>query len=127
MSVSDHLLLFVVVGLTSLLILLAARRRDRDGMTCAIVAAVEVVGATVVIFVANLAVGVILVLALRRLTPLYPSLYEVADVALLIISLLQALVVERWRRAGTSPVPAAPGRVRAGGGHGGRPEPPLSN
>ena len=41
-------------------------------------------------------------LAARRLTPVYLTIYEVSDLVLLIISLLQALVFETWRRSRTA-------------------------
>jgi hypothetical protein len=97
-SLRDHVLLLVVIALTSSVALFAGNRRGVRRLGIAILTAVEVIGATTVFFAANLAIGVLLVLTVRRLTPFYPSLYEVADVALLILSLLQALIFETWRR-----------------------------
>ena len=94
----DHLIVLVIVAFTSLAVVLAGRRRGMRGLAVAVLSTVEIVGATTIFFVVNLAIGAVLVLTVRQLTPYYPSLYEVADVALLILSLLQALIFETWRR-----------------------------
>jgi hypothetical protein len=98
-----HGLVLAVVTLTSLLSVLAGRRWGVHRVGAAIVATVEVVGAAMLFFAANLALGAALVLAIRQLTPFYPSLYEVADVAVLALSLLQALIFESWRHAARGP------------------------
>jgi hypothetical protein len=59
--------------------------------------ALETVGAVAIFLAANVALGMTLVLGLRALTPFYPTLYEMADVALLILSVLQALMYQAWR------------------------------
>ena len=60
--------------------------------------AVELVGATVLFFAANVLLGWTVILLLRKVTPFYFSLYQVSDLMLLVLSLLQALTFELWRR-----------------------------
>jgi hypothetical protein len=94
----EHAVFLSVAALTSLLAVLGGRRWGWHRLGSAIIATVELIGATTLFFVANLAVGMVLVLAVRLVTPFYPSLYEVTDVALLLVSLAQASIVESWRR-----------------------------
>src|SRR5262249_50071747 len=89
--------LLVVTAITSVIAILV-RGRGLAGFGAALVAALEMVGATAVFFAANLVIGAVLVLGARRLTPIYHALYDVSALALLILSLLQALTVESWRR-----------------------------
>ena len=95
----DHVVLLVVSALTSLLMTGVGRRWGLGRLGEALLSAVEVIGATTLFFAANLVIGGVLVLAVRRMTPFYLSLYEVTDVALLLVSLVQSLVFEGWRRA----------------------------
>ena len=92
--------LIVIVAAGTLLIALAAgvlgARLSVSGLVKAVGVTLEVIGATVLLFVANLAIGATLVLILRRLS-YYTTLYEVADIALLVLSLLQALTLQAWR------------------------------
>ena len=60
----------------------------------------ECVGLTVVLAALNLAVGFVLVLALRALTGSFVSLYLNTDGALLVLALLQAIVLQWWLSAG---------------------------
>ena len=88
----------VVLGLTSLAILvLVARRRGVAGLGAALGTMLEVAGATVLLFLANVALGAVVVLVARRLTPFYGTLYAVNDISLLVVSLLQALTITLWR------------------------------
>jgi hypothetical protein len=89
----------LVVAITSLAAVIVAARGGIAGLGAALGTMLEAVGATVLFFVANLALGVTLILATRRLTPFYPTLYEVSDVALLVLSSLQALALTLWRRS----------------------------
>ena len=98
-----HLLLILVVTITSAIAIVLGRRGGMARLGAAIVAMVELVGATALFFVANLAVGTVLVLGARRLTGSFTTLYDVSDVTLLMLSLIQAAVVEGWRRRPTSP------------------------
>ena len=65
----------------------------------------ECVGMTFVFFVGNLAGGVVLVAATRVLTGRFVSPYVMADEALLISSLLQALTFQWWRETSASANP----------------------
>jgi fructose-specific phosphotransferase system IIC component len=99
--VSDAIpLILVVAAITSAVAVGIGARRRRAGVGVAIGAVLEVVGATVLFFVANLLVGAALVLIARRFTPYYTTLYEVTDLALLVLSLLQALTFTAWHRRG---------------------------
>jgi hypothetical protein len=84
--------LLLVVTLTSLLACALGGRRGVSRLGAALMILVETVGATMLFFTANVVIGVTLVLAARRLTPYYASLYDVSDLVLLILSLLQAVV-----------------------------------
>lgn len=99
----EALFLLSLVAATSAAALYLARRRgpaDPPGaLKAAALDALECVGLTVVFFVANLALGALLTLVIRALTPLFVSLYLSADVSLLVLSALQALVYQRWRSA----------------------------
>ena len=93
----------LIVGIalvTSLALLVLAwrERRPWPRLRRAGVVALETIGATVLLFAINLALGSLAVLLARRFTPFYASLYTVSDVSLLILSLLQALVLQAWRR-----------------------------
>ena len=59
--------------------------------------ALETVGAVAVFMAANVTLGMTLVLGLRMLTRFYPTLYEMTDMAVLILSVLQALTYQAWR------------------------------
>ena len=66
-------------------------------MMRALAVALETVGAVAIFMGVNMTLGMTLVLSLRVLTPFYPTLYEMADVTLLILSVLQALTYQAWR------------------------------
>ncbi|MBI2529456.1 MAG: hypothetical protein HYV93_26140 [Candidatus Rokubacteria bacterium] len=59
--------------------------------------ALECLGLAVAFLVGNLAVGIVLIFGLRTLTGRFISVYVVDDATLAVLSLLQALVVQRWR------------------------------
>ena len=97
----EALFLLSLVAATSAAALHLARRRghaDRPGaLRAAALDALECVGLAVVFFVANLALGALVTVAVRAVTPLFVSLYLSGDVSLLVLSMLQALVYQRWR------------------------------
>ena len=97
MSLRHQALLLAVATITSV-IGVGVGRYGVARLRAAIVFAVELVGAAALFFVANLVTGVALVLVARWLTPYYTTLYEISDVSLLIVAMLQALVFEAWRR-----------------------------
>jgi hypothetical protein len=72
----------------------------RDALRPALLRAIECVGLTIVFAVVNVAVGFVLVVALRRLTGSFVSLYLNTDATLLVLSLLQAIVLQWWMSAG---------------------------
>lgn len=98
----DHLIILVVV-LTSLgaaavgvrLLGLPARALPRAGA-----AVVDVLGLAVLFFVANAALAVLVLLAERHLGARLVSLHTVDDVALYVISTLQAIAFHAWRAVG---------------------------
>jgi len=94
------LLLFAV---TSTALYLAATRglgARRGALRPALARLLECVGLAIVLAALNLAVGFLLVLALRRLTGSFVSLYLNTDGTLLVLSLLQAVVLQWWMAAG---------------------------
>lgn len=99
----EALFLLSLIAATSAGALHRARRRGLSARPDAIRAAawhvMECVGLTAVFFAANLALGALLTLVIRALTPLFVSLYLSADVSLLVLSTLQALAYQRWREA----------------------------
>jgi hypothetical protein len=101
----EALFLLSLVAATSAAALHLARRRGATvapgALRAALLHSLECVGLTMVFFAANLALGALLTLAVRALTPLFVSLYLSADVSLLVLSALQALVYQRWRDSGS--------------------------
>jgi hypothetical protein len=98
----DSSLVLAVVGLTSLGAYLAGTRAlalPRTGLRHAAGFMLETIGLTLAFSVLNLAAGFSAVLLLRALTGGFVSLYVLDDVTWLILSLLQALVFQRWREA----------------------------
>lgn len=91
-------LLLVVAAITSIAGVLIGRRGGLAGLVAALGVVLETVGATVVFFVANLAVGVALVLVGRQLSIFYTTLYEITDITLLILSFVQAVALTVWRQ-----------------------------
>jgi hypothetical protein len=92
--------LVVIVGLTSLGGYLAATRfagLRRGDLRGAVMEALECLGLVVIFLLVNVAVGVALILGLRALTGRFITVYIVNDATLAILSLLQALVLYRWR------------------------------
>jgi hypothetical protein len=95
----------VPVALTCLAIaFLEARRQSHAAasLRTALSKALEAVGMTVLFFLGNVATGAVLTVAARALDVTFISIYLSADVALLVLSLLQALIYQRWREARAS-------------------------
>jgi hypothetical protein len=92
--------LAIVVALTSLSAYLVgtlfARLRWTD-LRGAVMEALEYLGLIVIFLLANLTVGLTLILGLRALTGRFVSVYLLNDEVLAILSLIQALVFHRWR------------------------------
>jgi hypothetical protein len=97
----EALFLLSLIAATSAGALVLARRRGQavtgGALRAAAGRALECLGLTLLFFTANLALGALLTLLVRALTPLFVSLYLSADVSLLVLSALQALVYQRWR------------------------------
>jgi len=95
--------LLLLFGLTSSALYLAATRGlglRRDALRPALARMLECAGLAIVLAAANLAAGFLLVLALRRLTGSFVSLYLNTDSTLLALSVLQAVVLQWWMSAG---------------------------
>ena len=99
----EAIYLLALFGVTSPALYLIATRRlgaRRGALRPALARLLECVGLTVVLAVVNLALGFVLVLALRGLTGSFVSLYLNIDSTLLVLSLLQAIVLQWWLAAG---------------------------
>lgn len=91
-----------IVALTSLGAYLVARRRlglRRDRLPGAIAEALECIGLALVFLAVNLAAGAGIILGLRALSGQFISVYGLSDITLVALSLLQALVLQSWRRS----------------------------
>jgi len=90
----------LVIGLTSAGAYLAGTRccgLRASELPKAMRDALESLGLAVVFLLGNLAVGTIAILGLRVFTGYFVSIYVVSDVTLPILSLIQALIFQRWR------------------------------
>jgi hypothetical protein len=95
--------LLLLFGLTSAGLSLVATRGlglRRHALRAALARMLEYVGLAILLAVLNLAAGFLLVLALRRLTGSFVSLYLNTDGTLIALSLLQAAVLQWWMRDG---------------------------
>jgi hypothetical protein len=104
-------LVLLVVTLTSVLACALGGRRGVSRLGAAVVVLVETVGATALFYAANVVIGVPLILAARRLTPYDLTLYDASDLALLILSMVQAIL---FRTLGERLRLPSDGRKRAG-------------
>jgi hypothetical protein len=97
----DALFLFLLVGATSALALHLERRRgravDRGVLRAAVGRVLECVGLAALFLAANTALGMLLTIAIRGLTPVFISLYISSDASLIVLSFLQAIAFQRWR------------------------------
>ncbi|MCS6831644.1 MAG: hypothetical protein RMM08_13705 [Armatimonadota bacterium] len=92
----DKLYVPVLILLTSLIGYLGARRvwrTQREQVTQAIQRSLEFIGCWMLVYGANLLLGAVLILLIRRLTGFFISVYVLNSVMLVLFSLLQALVV----------------------------------
>lgn len=99
----EPIYLLLLFGVTSLALYLGATRglgARRDALRPALGRMLECVGLAIVLAALNVAVGFLFVLALRRLTGSFVSLYLNIDGTLLVLSLLQAIVLQWWLSAG---------------------------
>jgi hypothetical protein len=88
--------ILLIAALTSAVAaLLVRRRRGSIPLGRAILRVLECLGLAVAFFVADLAVGTLMVLAVRA-TGRFASIYGLSDPTLAVVALLQALVVHHW-------------------------------
>jgi len=86
----------LIAALTSAVAVLLVRRRRRSiTLRGAALRALECLGLAVVFFVADVAVGVLMILAVRA-TGRFTSIYGLSDPTLVVLAFLQALVVHHW-------------------------------
>ncbi|SRR6266446_6017283 len=106
--------MLTVVTATSLGAYLLATRRlglTPSSLRIATLRMTEILGTALLFFMVNLAVGVTTVLALRATTGWFLSVYLLNDLSLLVLSGLQALLFDSWRRPpGCDPKQATRGR-----------------
>jgi hypothetical protein len=94
------LLLFAVTSAAISVVATRGLGARRYALRPALARMLECVGLTIVLGALNVAVGFLLVLALRKLTGSFVSLYLNTDGTLLALSLLQAIVLQWWMAAG---------------------------
>jgi hypothetical protein len=101
--------ILVPVALTSAAVLAACARRRHALRALPLAAgkAIEAVGLTVLFFLANVGTGALVTFLSRALGVGFISIYLSTDVALLILSLVQALVFQRWREQWAARPPAS--------------------
>lgn len=96
----DHTFILIMTGLTSVgayIVGVKWLRLSRHGLWLALGKTCEAVGLTLIFFLLNLIVGVSVAFAGRFFRGVFISLYHMSDVALLALSLLQALAFQAWR------------------------------
>jgi hypothetical protein len=98
----EHLFTVILVGLTSVggyVIGVKGLGLSKHGLRAALHKTLECVGAMLVFFLVNLVVAMISILTARSLTGGFVSLYRASDIALLVLSFLQALTFQGWLEA----------------------------
>jgi len=95
----DTFFFVILIGFTSAGAYLIGKRcgLSRREFQRAVGRMLESIGISLVFFLANLGVGVSIVLLIRTFTPWFVSLYLADNVMLLILSLLQGLTFQWWR------------------------------
>ena len=89
-----------LIGLTSIGLYIFGRKRlslSGPRLAAAAVKTLECVGAALVFFGFNLSVAVLGILAIRKVTGIFVSLYPANDVVWLIFSFLQGVTFQWWR------------------------------
>ena len=92
------LLLFAVTSLALYVGGLRGLGLRRSALPAALARVVECAGLAIVLAAVNVAVGFLLVLALRPLTGTFVSLYLNTDATLVGLSVLQAVALQWWMR-----------------------------
>jgi hypothetical protein len=96
---------FVILAVTTVTALgayLVGTRRlglPAGGLRAAAAQTLECVGLSLVFLLANLVVGVVVVLALRLVTGQFVSMYVLNDVAIGVMAVLEAVAFRWWWRA----------------------------
>lgn len=95
-------LLLVVAAVTSVTAGLAMRRSGSPvrGLGAAVRQVLELAGFAALFLLANLALGLAIVLGIRSVSSLFVSVYVLDDVSLVALSVLQGAVFFCWRTAG---------------------------
>jgi hypothetical protein len=99
----EELFLPLLVAVTSMgayLIGLRVLGLSRRGLGWALRQTLEMVGLTVVFLVANLAIGLAVILTTRALSMRFVSVYILNDASLVALSALQGMILGWWRRQG---------------------------
>ena len=65
--------------------------------------ALELLGMSAIFLALNVALGLVVILSVRALTPVFLSVYVLNDSAIVALSLLQGLVFESWRSSHRRP------------------------
>jgi hypothetical protein len=96
------LALIGIVALTSMGAYLVATQclgRRRDALPAAIGETLECIGLAAIFLAGNLALGGAIVFGFRIFSNRFISVYGLSDIALALLSLLQAIVLQCWRRS----------------------------
>jgi hypothetical protein len=95
------LLLVLLVCSTSLALYAFGRAvlgYQRPALSTLVSSTLESVGLAALFFIGNTLIGVLVVVAVRTLTPLFLSVYAFSEQTLIPLSLIQALAFLEWRR-----------------------------
>jgi len=96
------LALIGIVALTSVAAYLVATQCfgwRHDTLPAAMGETLECIGLAAIFLAGNLAVGAALVFGSRIFLDRFISVYGLSDIALVLLSLLQAIVLQSWRRS----------------------------
>lgn len=91
-------LLLVVVAMTSLAAAWVTRARRPVPLARAVCLTLELVGTAMCFLLGNLVVGLVIILGIRSLTPMFVSVYVLNDMSLVALSALQGTWFFCWRR-----------------------------
>jgi hypothetical protein len=100
----SQILIPSLVGATSAaayVIISRGRQLTIDALFYALGVLIDWIGLFTLFLVANLGVGVVLILVIRGFTPRFVSLYELQSLPLLLLSGAQSFVFQQWRSRST--------------------------
>jgi hypothetical protein len=92
-------LLIATTSVAAVVIGMSGFGLSRAGLRIGMQRALELIGASVVFFLLNLAVGLPIILAVRTLTSGFVSVYVLNDLMLVVLSAVQGIVFCCWRRS----------------------------